>query len=137
MPEAVALQQRIVPGAPPPAPLSKSQKKRRKAKVKTGAENTTDANDIDHPDSPATSVPDVPASAVPDKAPDAVDVPKDVLAPEVVAHAEAETPTAPDELKSSPVVELISKRLKATGKKIVEYTRTVVVSPIFTIIRQG
>lgn len=121
MPEAVALHQRIVPGAPPPAPLSKSQKKKRKSKVKPGAENSTDANDIDHPESPSTSLPDVPASAAVEKAPDSVDVQKDALTAED-AHAEAETPTLPDELKSSPVVELISKRLKATTKKMVEFT---------------
>ena len=133
MPEAVALQQRIVPGAPPPAPLSKSQRKKRKSKVKTGAE---DSNDIDHPESPSTSVPDVPATAAVENAPDSGDVQKDAHAPED-AHPEAETPTLPDELKSSPVVELISKRLKATTKKMVEHIHILVLCPLFTVTRQG
>ncbi|KAF8348403.1 hypothetical protein F5887DRAFT_647004 [Amanita rubescens] len=117
MPESLASQQRIVPGAPPPAPLSKTQKKKRKAKVKTGPENSPiDTNDIDHPESPIITTPDAPAIPLVENAPDAGDSQKDVLAPG------QETPDLPDELKHSPVVELVSKRLKATTKKITRIT---------------
>lgn len=129
MPEPLTLQQRFVPGAPPPAPLSKAQKKKRKAKVKT---DSPDANDIDHPESPIITTPDVPAMPLIENAPDNNDSQKDVLAPG------AETPDLPDELKHSPVVELVSKRLKATTKKIVE---CIIVfksrATLFNIIRQG
>ncbi|KAF8639510.1 hypothetical protein AX17_001415 [Amanita inopinata Kibby_2008] len=115
MPEAVALQQRIVPGAPAPAPLSKSQKKKRKAKGKTGPDGGADSNNVD---SPTATVPDPTPAALEEKAPDPVDVQQATLAPELVAHPEPESPSIPEELKFSPVVELVSKRLKATTKKI-------------------
>ncbi|KAF8070001.1 hypothetical protein FPV67DRAFT_1485758 [Lyophyllum atratum] len=108
MPEA--LTQRIVPGAPPPAPLSKSQKKKRKAKKPT--EST--------PDSPVV-IPDAISAALVEEAPDAADVREGSVAPELVAQVEPQTPILPEEellLKPSPIVELIHKRLKATTKKI-------------------
>ena len=123
MPEAIAVQQRIVPGAPPPAPLSKLQKKKRnKAKAKTGGENGTDSNNIDsidRADSPATSVPDSSAVALVDKAHDAADVQKGLLVPDLAAQPEPQTPTIPEELKPTTVSGLVNKRLKATTKKIV------------------
>jgi len=111
MPEA--LTQRIVPGAPPPAPLTKSQKKKRKAKKPT--EST--------PDSPV-AIPDAISAALVEEAPDAADVREGSVAPELVAQVEPQTPILPEEemlLKPSPIVELIHKRLKATTKKIVRY----------------
>ncbi|KAG6918053.1 hypothetical protein DXG01_016709 [Tephrocybe rancida] len=100
--------QRIVPGAPPPAPLSKSQKKKRKAKKPT--EST--------PDSPLAT-PDVSSSALVEQALETVDTPEASTAPEVPAQ-EPQTPAAEEELllKPSPIVDLIHKRLKATSKKI-------------------
>ncbi|KAF8629391.1 hypothetical protein AX15_003446 [Amanita polypyramis BW_CC] len=118
MPEIVTVQPRIVPGAPPPTPLTKSQKKKRRAKAKPGAENSTDANDIDNVDSPATTVPDAFAAALVEASPSVGDVQKCTLAPEPVAPPEAETPTILDELKLSPIVELVNKKLKITTKKI-------------------
>ncbi|KAG6844619.1 hypothetical protein H0H87_005476 [Tephrocybe sp. NHM501043] len=105
MPETVA--QRIVPGAPPPVPLSKSQKKKRKAKKPT--ESNTDS---------PLATPDVTTSVLAEQAPEAVGTPEASAAPEVVP--EPQTPLVEEEvlLKPSPIVELITKRLKATSKKI-------------------
>ncbi|KAG6828808.1 hypothetical protein H0H92_006690 [Tricholoma furcatifolium] len=102
MPEAVA--QRIVPGAPPPAPLSKSQRKKRKAKKPSDSA----------PDSPEAT-PDVNNATL---APEAIET-EPSSAPEAPAP-EPQTPAVEDEvlLKPSPIVELVYKRLKATTKKI-------------------
>ncbi|KAM6501981.1 hypothetical protein JOM56_001958 [Amanita muscaria] len=131
MPEAIALQQRIVPGAPPPAPLSKTQKKKRKAKAKTGGENSTDGNidNIDRADSPAASVPDASAGALIDKAHDGADVQKSLLAPDLAAQPEPQTPTIPEELKPNTVAGLVNKRLKATTKKIARITAYAATDP--------
>lgn len=109
MPESVV--QRIVPGAPPPAPLSKSQKKKRKAKKPTD------------PTSESPTIPDTP-SVVIEKAPESVDTREGSIAPEPAIQPESLATPAPEEdlgLKPSPIVELITKRLKATTKKIVRY----------------
>lgn len=106
MPESVV--QRIVPGAPPPAPLSKSQKKKRKAKKPTD------------PTSESPTIPDTP-SVVIEKAPESVDTREGSIAPEPAIQPESLATPAPEEdlgLKPSPIVELITKRLKATTKKI-------------------
>ncbi|TFK44212.1 hypothetical protein BDQ12DRAFT_717381 [Crucibulum laeve] len=115
MPES-PVQPRIVPGAPPPAPLSKTQKKKRKAKGKSGEPTA---------DSPVTAVPDATAAALIEKAPEPVEVQEGALAPELVAQPETEAPPLPEEevlLKPSPIVDLIHKRLKATTKKISRIT---------------
>ncbi|KAF4567377.1 hypothetical protein EYR40_006376 [Pleurotus pulmonarius] len=105
-------QPRFVPGAPPPPPLSKSQRKRR---AKTGGKSEQ------APDSPVV-IPDAMAASLVEKAPDAVDVKEGSVAPELVAQPEtqATTPLPEEEgvLKNSPIVELVTKRLKATNKKI-------------------
>lgn len=99
-----AVTQRIVPGAPPPAPLTKSQRKKRKGKK--AAEST--------PDSPEATV-------------DATPTVLAEQAPEVEEAREASTAIAPEPvleeevLKLSPIVELVQKRLKATSKKIVRF----------------
>ena len=100
--------QRIVPGAPPPTPLSKSQKKKRKAKKPL--EST--------PESP--TIPD--PSALVEKAPEPVETREGSAVPEPITQQESQaTPALEEELglKLSPIVELITKRLKATTKKIV------------------
>ncbi len=105
--------QRVVPGAPPPAPLSKNQKKRRKAKAKPG--------EATGPDSPL-AVPETISAAVSEKGAENHDEGDSTPAPEPSIHPESEhTPQVEDDLlaKLSPIVELISKRLKATTKKIV------------------
>ncbi|KAF9010697.1 hypothetical protein BDQ17DRAFT_1397348 [Cyathus striatus] len=115
MPESV-VQPRIVPGAPPPAPLSKSQKKKRKAKSKPS----------EHGEDSPVVVPDPTAAALIEKAPEPADVQEGTVAPELVVQPDAATPATsapplPEEevlLKHSPIVELVSKRYKATNKKI-------------------
>jgi hypothetical protein len=110
MPETVV--HRIVPGAPPPAPLSKSQKKKRKGK------KTTEST----PESPTgPTISDTP-SAIVEKAPESVATREGSIAPEPAAQPESLATPALEEdlgLKLSPIVELITKRLKATTKKIV------------------
>ncbi|KNZ76684.1 hypothetical protein J132_09217 [Termitomyces sp. J132] len=103
MSETVA--QRIIPGAPPPAPLTKSQRKKRKAKKAT--EST--------PDSPEAPV-DVASSVLTEQAPEA----EEVREASTTTAPELQTPAVEEEvvLKPSPIVELIQKRLKATSKKI-------------------
>ncbi len=106
---------RFVPGAPPPAPLSKTQKKKRRTtkKDEQGDEPVFIANAHD--------------SALVDKAPSETDIKHGDVADELVAHEEAPTKTVvPDESevggpKSSPVVEMLGKRVKALGKKIVRF----------------
>ena len=108
MPEPVP--QRIVPGAPPPVPLSKTQKKKRKAnKPKDAA------------DSPIAAT-DAAAAAVLEKAPEPIELQEPTLAPETVPSIEIPSTPLPEEeilLKPSPIVDLVHKRLKATSKKIV------------------
>jgi hypothetical protein len=109
MPEIIT--QRVVPGAPPPAPLSKSQKKKRKVKKPT--EST--------PDSPV-ALADAGSTALIEKAPEAAEIREGSVAPELVAQPEPQAPPLPEEevlLKPSPIVDLIHKRLKVTTKKIV------------------
>jgi hypothetical protein len=102
--------QRIVPGAPPPAPLSKSQKKKRKAKKPTDST----------PESPTLL--DLSSAAPPaEKAPESVETREDSIAPEPSTQPESLATPATEEdllLKHSPIVELVTKRLKATTKKI-------------------
>ncbi|KAJ8518125.1 hypothetical protein ONZ45_g4737 [Pleurotus djamor] len=103
---------RFVPGAPPPQPLSKSQKKRRAKGPKS--ENA--------PESPVI-ITDTTSAALVEKAPEPEEVREGSLAPELVAQPEAPQPATPlpeEEavLKNSPIVELVNKRLKATNKKI-------------------
>ncbi|KAJ3560081.1 hypothetical protein NP233_g11073 [Leucocoprinus birnbaumii] len=99
MPEST-VQQRIVPGAPPPPPPSKSQRKRRKGK------KDDDDNGADAPQNIVT-VEHTPA--------DHLDVHQGTPA----ANTTREGSIAPEEEhKLSPIVELVSKRLKATTKKI-------------------
>ncbi|KIK09725.1 hypothetical protein K443DRAFT_671049 [Laccaria amethystina LaAM-08-1] len=106
MPEPVP--QRIVPGAPPPVPLSKTQKKKRKANKPKDA------------DSPIAAT-DAAAAVVLEKAPEPIEVQEPTLAPEAVPSTENPSTPLPEEeilLKPSPIVDLVHKRLKATSKKI-------------------
>ncbi|KAF5348723.1 hypothetical protein D9758_006791 [Tetrapyrgos nigripes] len=100
--------QRIIPGAPPPSALSKSQlKKKRKTKAK--------ADDSEAP----VSIPDTTSAALVEKAPEPEEVKKGAVAPELVAQPE---PPVRKEAKSSPIVELVNKRIKATNKKLMRIT---------------
>jgi hypothetical protein len=96
---------RYVPGAPPPAPLTKSQKKKLLAKRKPG----------DSPAEPRNISPDVQHGLLGPTV-------HEVAGPDSVTPSEPKAPTE-DEIphKPSPMVELIHKRLKATTKKIVSF----------------
>ncbi|KAI0743781.1 hypothetical protein C8Q80DRAFT_860101 [Daedaleopsis nitida] len=97
---------RIVPGAPPPPPLSKSQKKKRKT-GKSKEESETGSH---------VAVPDPTTAALIEKAPDESDVKGGVVAPQLVAQP-SEAPSL--DIKPSPVVDLLNKRIKANNKKII------------------
>ncbi len=108
--------QRIVPGAPPPVPLTKSQlKKKRKTKKADGTD-----------DAPVT-IPDAAAAALVEKAPDAAAVENGTVASELIVQDAPPPPAAPasepdtNSLKLSPIVDLVTKRLKVTNKKIVRF----------------
>ncbi|KAG6329016.1 hypothetical protein ID866_10073, partial [Astraeus odoratus] len=98
---------RIVPGAPPAVPSSKSQRKKRKSnKMKAGGSPTEGSLHI-----PDTS------SIPPEQLNDGSDVKDDTGAVEFVAASEA--PTNDETLvKPSPVIELVQKRMRALNKKI-------------------
>ena len=108
MPETITTTPRIVPGAPPPPPVSKSQKKKRKTtKPKEASETESHV-----------AVPDTTTAALIDKAPAESDVKEGIVAPQLVAQA-SEEPQTPVDVKPSPIVEMLNKRLKANRKKIV------------------
>ena len=93
---------RFVPGAPPPAPLTKSQKKKLQSKRKPA-----------HVDPQGTS-----SDGQNDSARDG----RDSAPPETPHESEHKVP--PEEelvYKPGPLAELISKRLKSTTKKIVRF----------------
>lgn len=106
---------RFVPGAPPPAPLSKAQKKKRRTVKK------------DEPSEEPVSISNSHEAALVDKAPSETDIKSGEVADVLVAHEEAPTTSAvADEPevggpKTSPVVEMLGKRIKALGKKIVRF----------------
>lgn len=109
---------RLVPGAPPPPPVSKSQKKKRKtaAMKKTASEQSEGTEHV--------VVPDATASALIEQAPTENDIKEGTVAADLVAQpttpaAREVSPLLDDkESKFSPIVEMLSKRLKATSKKI-------------------
>jgi hypothetical protein len=102
---------RIVPGAPAPAPASKSaQKKRRKA-----------PKGANEPSTPATPVIvlDTLDAATTEKAPGPNDLHTGAVAPDLVAPSISVDAQTPSEAKASPIIQLLIKRQKALGKKIV------------------
>ena len=101
---------RVVPGAPLPAPLTKSQK-RKKAK---SAKKSPEHEDV--------VLPDTTSAALTEKAPTEVDVKEGSVAPELVVQPEGQAPQTPVEdpsLKATPIVDMLNKRLKQIHKKIV------------------
>ncbi|KAG1742917.1 hypothetical protein EDB19DRAFT_1700850 [Suillus lakei] len=99
---------RIVPGALPPTLQAKTQKKKRRSNKPKTADSPAEGSVI---------IPDAPSAALVDRAPEEADVKEGTVAPELVAPSEA--PTFDDlTSKSSPVVELLQKRLKTLNKKI-------------------
>ena len=105
---------RIVPGAPPPAPLSKSQKKKRKGGAKKSSDQPEEA----------AAVADAHAAALIDHAPSNNEVKEGSVAPELVVRTDSTAPGSSgglgaEEPKSSPIVDMLNKRLKASQKKLV------------------
>ncbi|TFY65892.1 hypothetical protein EVG20_g5196 [Dentipellis fragilis] len=115
------LPQRIVPGAPPPALASKSAKKKRKAGKPKG--------EFDSPALTPVSIPDAASAALIDHAPQPSDIREGSVAESLLVQP-PETATAngsgnglssaveDPNRKTSPIVEIVSKKLKATTKKI-------------------
>ena len=102
---------RVVPGAPPPAPVSKSQKKKRKGGAKTKEESEAGSH---------VAVPDTTSAALIEEAPKQSDVKEGVVAPQLVVQpSEGEAATPVGDQKPTPIVDMLNKRLKANGKKIV------------------
>ncbi len=110
MPDTPApLTPRIVPGAPPPAPVTKSQKKKRKGpKTKEGSDAGSHV-----------VVPDTTSAALIEKAPEEAEIKEGVVAPQLVAQPSEDAQTPTTDVKPSPVVEMLNKRLRTNGKKIV------------------
>ena len=102
---------RVVPGAPPPATLSKSQKKKRKGGAKTKEESEAGSH---------VAVDATAASPIEEKAAVENDVKEEVVAPQLaVQPSEGEAVTPVGDHKASPIVEMLNKRLKANSKKLV------------------
>lgn len=100
---------RIVPGAPPPAPVTKSQKKKRSK----GAKGKSDT------DSPVVISTPLDAALV-GQAPSETEVKEGVVASELVVQPEEPQQAIEDSaIKLSPIVDLVSKRMKALHKKLV------------------
>lgn len=117
---------RLVPGAPPPAPVTKSQKKKHKAKAAALKRTTSEQTAAGEGDQPAIVVPDAGSAALIEQAPSPIDIKEGAVAdqliitPQVLTPAPREATPLPDsEGKMSPIVDLINKRLKVTTKKLV------------------
>src|SRR6266508_3362341 len=118
MTDTTVVQQRLVPGAPPPVALSKSQKKRRRAKGASG-KSEHEQDEVSSPTTGPASATPVPDATFAEKAQEALDTQE---APESVSRSGSQAPLLAEEdllLKPSPIVDLMNKRLKATAKKIV------------------
>jgi hypothetical protein len=117
MPEQERPSLRVVPGAPE-QPSSKNQKKRRKGNKSAVSPALTTTS---------SAIPDAASAALVDHAPDATSVQDGSVAPELVAEpttplehgsGSAATGTTGPNKKSS-VWEMVNRRQKALGKKIV------------------
>lgn len=111
---------RYVPGAPPPVVPSKNQKKKRKSQLKTLAASAHDSALTDH----APDVEDIKAGKV-DPALLANPAPASSAGPDTGNNTDAED-IKPGEKEKSVVVEAISKRVKALGKKVVRKRPSVI-----------
>lgn len=135
MSEAPAL--RIVPGAPPPAPLTKSQKKKRRAGNPLGNEH-----DVDSPITNGHALNSAIDSALVETAPATSELnPSLVAKPEDVANAASASEIAADVLsptallglpskKTSAIVEVVNKRHRTLHKKIVSHSFLLYVTSI-------
>lgn len=103
---------RLVPGAPPPAAASKSQKKKKQKSTKT-SEHGDETVDVPNPQ----------AAALISHAPSQGEIKEGSLAPELIVRSGSTRPVSPagddKDGRSSALVEMLNKRLKATNKKVV------------------
>ncbi|KAG1866702.1 hypothetical protein F4604DRAFT_1624855 [Suillus subluteus] len=100
---------RVVPDALPPTSQTKTQKKKHRSNKPKPADS--------RPAEGSVIVPDTTSTSLADRAPEEVDMKEGAVAPELVTPSEA--PTFGDfATNSSPVVELLQKRLKVLDKKI-------------------
>jgi hypothetical protein len=126
MSEAPAL--RIVPGAPPPAPLTKAQKKRRRAALLSAK---GDEHDLDSPMTNGHGLNSAVDAALLDSAPSAKDLASPLVTkPEEFANAAIASETASEvasilplapKRPTSAIVELVNKRHRTLHKKIVSH----------------
>ncbi len=121
MSDAAPPAHRIVPGAPPPTPLSKSQQKKKRKVAGTKRPDGEDGPDVASPKD-AALIDHVPSADHTD--PSLLASPEEsavaAAASEMVAHIIAIDPiliNAPK--KTSAIVELVNKRYRAMTKKIV------------------
>ena len=129
--------QRIIPGAPPPAPLSKSQQKKKRKVAGTKRPDSADGPDVvspkdaalidhaptaDHTDPSLLVFPEEAAAAA------AASEMAAEIAPSIIEPILANSPK-----KTSAVVELVNKRYRALTKKIVRWL--FVKDPIPTALR--
>ncbi|EIN11871.1 hypothetical protein PUNSTDRAFT_119086 [Punctularia strigosozonata HHB-11173 SS5] len=100
---------RVVPGAPPP-PTSKSQHKKKRKGAKAANEPST-------PATPVVVLDTLDASTT-EKAPGLNDVYAGTVAPDLVAPTVSADGLTAAEARASPIIQLLTKRQKALGKKI-------------------
>jgi len=122
---------RIVPGAPPPAPLTKSQKKKRRAanaQVK-GEEHDAESpliNGHDLSSALDSGLVETGPNMASELSPPLVSKPEHALDTAIASEAAADTPSSAALLtlppkKASAIVELVNKRHRALHKKIVRF----------------
>ena len=119
---------RIVPGAPPPTPLTKSQRKKRRA---ANAQGKGDENDVESPVANGHGLNSALDSALVETTPATSELPPSLVSkPEDVANAAISSDARADILspasllnlpskKTSAIVELVNKRHRTLHKKIV------------------
>lgn len=101
---------RHIPGALLPIAQSKSQRKKRRAGTKSKTPGSPAEGSVTLPDAP---------SAPADSAPNETDTKEDNIALEPAPASEAPTHDDPLGPKSSPIIELVQKRMRTLNKKIV------------------
>lgn len=119
---------RIVPGAPPPTPLTKSQRKKRRA---ANAQGKGDEHDVESPVANGHGLNSALDSALVETTPATSELPPSLVSkPEDVANAAISSDAGADILspasllnlpskKTSAIVELVNKRHRTLHKKIV------------------